>query len=346
MRLAYFDCPSGASGDMILGALVDAGVPFEALARELAGLGVDGYRLERREVIKAGFRATKVDVALGAHEAGHRGLREHPRHPGAQPPGAGGAGHGLPRLPAPGRGRGAGARHHAGARALPRRGRGGRHRGRHRRVHRPPPARAWTRCTWARCRWAAASCEGPHGRMPVPGPATAELLKGFPTLDTGIRRELVTPTGAAILTTLAAGAGRDAGHAGHRGRLRGRHHGPRDAQRAAALRGRGPDGRRHRAHRDHRPGRDHRGRHVAPALRAPAGAAPRGRRAGRLAHPGHHEAQPAGGGPDRALRAGAGRRPLAAPLRGVLHHRRALDRLPAQPPRRARWCGWTPPTGR
>jgi uncharacterized protein (TIGR00299 family) protein len=49
--------------------------------------------------------------------------------------------------------------------------------------------------------------DGPHGRIPVPGPATAELLKGFPTLDPGIRRELVTPTGAAILTTLAAGAG-------------------------------------------------------------------------------------------------------------------------------------------
>ena len=37
-RIAYFDCPSGASGDMILGALVDAGVPFETLERELAGL--------------------------------------------------------------------------------------------------------------------------------------------------------------------------------------------------------------------------------------------------------------------------------------------------------------------
>jgi uncharacterized protein (TIGR00299 family) protein len=48
---------------------------------------------------------------------------------------------------------------------------------------------------------------GPHGPMPVPGPGTAELLKGFPVVDTGIRRELVTPTGAAILTTLAASAG-------------------------------------------------------------------------------------------------------------------------------------------
>ena len=78
--------------------------------------------------------------------------------------------------------------------------------------------------------------DGPHGRMPVPGPATAELLKGFPTLDTGIRRELVTPTGAAILTTLAAGAGAMPAHARHRGRLRRRHHGPRNAQRAAPVR--------------------------------------------------------------------------------------------------------------
>jgi hypothetical protein len=50
--------------------------------------------------------------------------------------------------------------------------------------------------------------DGAHGRIPLPGPGTVELLRGFPVVDTGVRAELVTPTGAAILTTLAAGAGR------------------------------------------------------------------------------------------------------------------------------------------
>src|SRR5207247_8626957 len=47
----------------------------------------------------------------------------------------------------------------------------------------------------------------PPGLIPLPPPGPAELLKAFPVVDTGVKRELVTPTGAAILTTLAASAG-------------------------------------------------------------------------------------------------------------------------------------------
>lgn len=206
MRVAYFDCPSGASGDMILGALVDAGAPFEALARELDALGVPGYRLERREVIKAGFRATKVDVALGPHEAGHRGLRDI-----------------LDILEGS---RLAPAVRDMASRIFQRLAEA------EARVHGTTPERVHFHEVGAvdAIVDVTGACiglhllgvdavhvgalpvgggfvDGAHGRIPVPGPATAELLKGFPTVDTGIRRELVTPTGAAILTTLAAGAG-------------------------------------------------------------------------------------------------------------------------------------------
>ena len=49
-RVVYFDCPSGASGDMILGALVDAGVSIDALRAELATLPLGGWTLSAREV--------------------------------------------------------------------------------------------------------------------------------------------------------------------------------------------------------------------------------------------------------------------------------------------------------
>ena len=45
MTIAYFDCFAGASGDMILGALLDAGAPLEQLSAELAKLGLAGYSL-------------------------------------------------------------------------------------------------------------------------------------------------------------------------------------------------------------------------------------------------------------------------------------------------------------
>ncbi|HEX6080191.1 MAG TPA: nickel pincer cofactor biosynthesis protein LarC [Methylomirabilota bacterium] len=234
MKLAYFDCPSGAAGDMILGALVDAGVPFATLERELGGLDLAGYRMECSEVMKAGFRATKVHVHLDGYEEGPGYFR---------------------RLPAP-----EGHAHLDANRADAHAAAG--HRGlaeildileRSRLVPevRDMASRIFRRLAEAEARVhgttpervqfhdvgaidaivdVTGSClglhllgvdavhfgtlpvgggfvQGPHGRIPVPAPAVAELLRGFPTLDNGIRRELVTPTGAAILTTLAAGSG-------------------------------------------------------------------------------------------------------------------------------------------
>jgi uncharacterized protein (TIGR00299 family) protein len=63
-RVAYFDCASGASGDMVLGALVDLGLPLDRLRAELAKLDLHGYRLEARKVDRAGLQATKVDVIV------------------------------------------------------------------------------------------------------------------------------------------------------------------------------------------------------------------------------------------------------------------------------------------
>jgi uncharacterized protein (TIGR00299 family) protein len=73
--IAYFDCYSGISGDMTLGALIDAGVLFEALKEELARLPLHGYMLESETVDVQGIRGTKVHVKIvdQAHEH-HRHL--------------------------------------------------------------------------------------------------------------------------------------------------------------------------------------------------------------------------------------------------------------------------------
>ncbi len=62
MKIAYFDCFSGISGDMCLGALVDAGVSLQKIKRELNKIPIHGYELHAKNVKRAGFVATKVDV--------------------------------------------------------------------------------------------------------------------------------------------------------------------------------------------------------------------------------------------------------------------------------------------
>ena len=73
MKIAYFDCFSGISGDMCLGALVDAGVPLKEIEKGLKGIPVKGYALEAKKVRRSGLAATKVDVIIKGSSAPQHG---------------------------------------------------------------------------------------------------------------------------------------------------------------------------------------------------------------------------------------------------------------------------------
>ena len=207
-RVVYFDCPSGASGDMILGALVDAGVSVEALRAELDKLGVPGWTLGVREVRRGAFRATKVDVQVD------RDVPRGQRHLADITGILGGSGL-APGLVA------TATRIFARLAEAEARVHGTTVDEVH--FHEVGAIDAIVDVTGAVIGLHLLGAEAvhvsalplgggfvdtAHGRMPIPGPGTAELLRGFPVVDTGVRAELVTPTGAAILTTLAAGGGR------------------------------------------------------------------------------------------------------------------------------------------
>jgi uncharacterized protein (TIGR00299 family) protein len=78
MRIAYLDCFSGISGDMFLGALIDAGVPARLLEDTVAALGI-GARLEISKVTRSGITATKVDV-LTSEALAEAATHEHSHH--------------------------------------------------------------------------------------------------------------------------------------------------------------------------------------------------------------------------------------------------------------------------
>jgi uncharacterized protein (TIGR00299 family) protein len=203
VSLVYFDCPSGASGDMVLGALVDAGASLDLVRAQLDTLPLTGWTLAAREVRRGAFRATKIDVGVEhVHERHHhrtlgdvlailRGGR-------LDPAALARAERVFTRL-ADAEGRVHGATrdtvhfHDVGAVDAV--------------VDIAGAAVALTLLGAEDVRASALPVgggfvDGPHGRIPVPAPGTAELLRGWPVIDTGVASELVTPTGAAIITTL------------------------------------------------------------------------------------------------------------------------------------------------
>lgn len=86
MRIAYFDCFSGISGDMTLGALVDAGVDAEFLQNELAKLELEGYKINFSKVKKHGIAATKAHVELTNHSHPHKPSHNHDPSPSVSKP--------------------------------------------------------------------------------------------------------------------------------------------------------------------------------------------------------------------------------------------------------------------
>lgn len=233
MKIAYFDCFAGAAGDMILGALLDAGVSLESIRAELSRLPVDGYELTVERTMRRGIAATRACVQVGGspadaefvevvREAAGAGQHSHHHH------------------------------HHQG----------------HRHVHGRPlkailglleesglsgPVKRLAERIFLRLGAAESRVHGvplaevhfhevggtdaivdivsaaaglhllgvdrvmvspvhigggfvrtAHGLYPVPAPATAYLLEGVPIYSTQVQGELITPTGAAILAEVAA----------------------------------------------------------------------------------------------------------------------------------------------
>ena len=204
-KIAYFDCMAGASGDMILGALVDAGLSEQDLQQGLDALKLSGFKLISQLVYKNGFRATKVDIHIEDSLTERRlpdietiiqesDLSDDIKHKSSaifQRIGAVEAKiHGTTLQDV--------HLHELGGldtiidvvgtlvgldilgvkRVL---------------ASPLPLSRGFTR--------------GKHGAIPLPAPATLALLEGVPVLGSDLDIELVTPTGAALLTSLAESFG-------------------------------------------------------------------------------------------------------------------------------------------
>ena len=205
-RRLHFDCFSGVSGDMVLGALVDAGLPLARLRAELKRLKLTGYRLEQRQVHRGALHATKVTVAIQRGFARPLTLSRIQKILAASTL--------LPMVKEQSR---AVFDHLAEAEGLA-------HRVAKRDVHFHEVGvidsfidvvggvlgchlLGVTKVTASPVNVGAGTIRTAHGLLPVPGPAVAALAKGIPVYSEGPRCELATPTGMALLRTLASSFG-------------------------------------------------------------------------------------------------------------------------------------------
>ena len=202
MRIAYFDCFSGASGDMILGSLIDAGLSPRRLKDELKKLRIPVH-LKVRKIVKQGISATQVMVEGKREKRSHRNLREMLRileRSSVEPEVKEKSKEIFERI--------------ASVEA---------------KIHQIPTEEVhfhelggldsivdivgsvWgirqlgiERLYVSKVNVGTGFVKCEHGILPVPAPATLSLMEGKPIYSSGVERELLTPTGASILTSLGS----------------------------------------------------------------------------------------------------------------------------------------------
>jgi len=205
MRTAYFDCFSGISGDMILASLIDAGLSPDRLRRELEKLPVTGWELKTERITRGSMTACRVDVNVGG-DPPRRNLDDILKIlstsglEGEIVETAGEIFTRLAKAEALVHGRNISEIHFHEVGAVDA-------------IVDVVGAVAGLKLLDVAAVYASplslgtgsVTCQ--HGVLPVPAPATVALLKDVPITCTQIEAELVTPTGAAIVTTLAKGFG-------------------------------------------------------------------------------------------------------------------------------------------
>lgn len=244
-RILYFDCFNGASGDMVLGALLDAGLPLDELRRALGSLALDGASISAKRVLRAGVSATKFlaeehghnththEHAHHSHEHGHAHDHDHDHahdHTHSSAPAAVAQHHAhrslaeintlieRSALSVAAQARAKELFHRLGEAEAA--------------IHQMPIdtihlhevgaldsiidivgavfALEWfhaDRIVSSPLNVGGGMVNSAHGHFPVPAPATVKLLAGAPVYSSGVQSELVTPTGALLVTSYATSYG-------------------------------------------------------------------------------------------------------------------------------------------